>query len=285
MSYSIVYERQFVRLRDGRIIPLVLMGDNNVTEPRWNGSRSYERCARDWEVMFGGKNGKYAYTPDEIRDIVNIFVPSAYNQHFKFHSKWVDDDGFVKFFKNGIKNAKTLEELRDSAIPGSDVRLWCAVVYSEYTEPPKADPSAYRATTRRYGTNVNVSTTAELEAFIAEAEAAVAAKSDDVQCIYVMMQFPDEKPVKYPKRKNRAYEKQKAIEDSGHYFVLKLKERWYFKKLTSCRIMGSSNFCYAKLFASEKEARQYLSTHPRLTNDGRCWEIVEIKDNKEVVSA
>ena len=57
MSYTIMYDRQFLKTSRG-IIPLALYGDNNVTE-RVNG---HERRERHWGVY---ANGKTEFSPDE----------------------------------------------------------------------------------------------------------------------------------------------------------------------------------------------------------------------------
>ena len=61
MSYTIMYRSMFVKLNDGRFIPMVEMGDNNVYD--WNGRRS-----RSWQQWVIRKSFKTfpAYTKDEI---------------------------------------------------------------------------------------------------------------------------------------------------------------------------------------------------------------------------
>lgn len=48
MSSHIIYDKQFVKLSDGRVIPIALSGDSNCTEMK-NG---YERFSRDWHFIF-----------------------------------------------------------------------------------------------------------------------------------------------------------------------------------------------------------------------------------------
>ena len=36
-----------------------------------------------------------------------------YQEHFIQNGKWVDDKGLIRFIQNGIKNAKTIEELKE----------------------------------------------------------------------------------------------------------------------------------------------------------------------------
>lgn len=69
MSYTIMYRSMFVKLSDGRFIPMVEMGDNNVRD--WNGRRS-----RSWQQWVIGKSFKTfpAYTKDEIMAEVECVI-------------------------------------------------------------------------------------------------------------------------------------------------------------------------------------------------------------------
>ena len=104
MSYTIMYDRQFLKTSRG-IIPLALYGDNNVTE-RVNG---HERRERHWGVY---ANRKTEFTPDEYMSLIQSWCGSEFQEHFVSHGKWVDDKGIIAWAKNGIKNALTIEEIR-----------------------------------------------------------------------------------------------------------------------------------------------------------------------------
>lgn len=61
MSYTILYRSMFVKLSDGRFIPMVEMGDNNVWEA------GNQRRARDWQQWHIGERKAFpAYTKEEI---------------------------------------------------------------------------------------------------------------------------------------------------------------------------------------------------------------------------
>lgn len=61
MSYTILYRSMFVKMSDGRFIPMVEMGDNNVWEA---GNR---RRARGWQQWSIGKGNAFpVYTREEI---------------------------------------------------------------------------------------------------------------------------------------------------------------------------------------------------------------------------
>lgn len=65
MSYTILYRSMFVKLSDGRFIPMVEMGDNNVYDVMWNGRQKRSRSWQQW--VPGGKFKQYpVYTKEEI---------------------------------------------------------------------------------------------------------------------------------------------------------------------------------------------------------------------------
>ncbi len=109
MSYTIIYDKKFVKTAHG-IIPIVLSGDNNLYDTN---SRGQQVCVRSWVA--------FSYTPyptsaEELMAEVHNSLPSHYNQHFKYSSRWVDDKGLVNFFASGIRNALTLEEMTQKYI-------------------------------------------------------------------------------------------------------------------------------------------------------------------------
>ena len=59
MSYSILYRSMFVELSDGRFIPMMEMGDNNVWD--CNYGRGRDRRSRSWSNINLVK-GKKIYT-------------------------------------------------------------------------------------------------------------------------------------------------------------------------------------------------------------------------------
>ena len=124
MSYTIMYDRQFLKTSRG-IIPLALYGDNNVTE-RVNG---HERRERHWGVY---ANGKTEFTPDEYMSLIQSWCGSEFQEHFVFHGKWVDDNGIVAWAKNGIKNALTIEEIR-KIVPVQSITCYISVWGKDYS--------------------------------------------------------------------------------------------------------------------------------------------------------
>lgn len=65
MSYSILYRSMFVKLSDGRFIPMMEMGDNNVWD--CNYGRGRDRRSRSWSNIKLNRNQKF-FTEGEIKD-------------------------------------------------------------------------------------------------------------------------------------------------------------------------------------------------------------------------
>jgi hypothetical protein len=67
MSYSILYDKQFIKVGDNLFIPMVQCGDNNVYEAAGNGRKR----ARSWSNDSWIANGKTICTREEIESRIN----------------------------------------------------------------------------------------------------------------------------------------------------------------------------------------------------------------------
>jgi hypothetical protein len=132
MSYTIFYNKQFVRLSDGRYIVIIEQGDNNVWE------YNNKRRARDWEVKRKDMSITDAWTKDEILAYVDKLDASAKATH-EAYAKGRNEEpapfdprnfgdyvglamngkrcgkttlaDFKNFFVSGMKKALTFDEL------------------------------------------------------------------------------------------------------------------------------------------------------------------------------
>jgi len=101
MSYTIEYNRQFIRTKNG-YIPCWLAGDNNVTE----GWGKHERRVREWGIFHNWLDVSEEYMLSEVKKMYN-----DYDQHWKKGSSWVTNEGLSRWIKNGCKQAGTIEEI------------------------------------------------------------------------------------------------------------------------------------------------------------------------------
>lgn len=69
MSYSILYRSMFVKLSDGRFIPMMEMGDNNVYDASYRGKA---RRSRSWSNINLNRGQKF-FTEDELRKYLDMW--------------------------------------------------------------------------------------------------------------------------------------------------------------------------------------------------------------------
>ena len=92
MSYSILYRSMFVKLSDGRFIPMMEMGDNNVWDCNYGRGRG--RRSRSWSNINLNRGQKF-FTEDEIK---------------KFLEEW-NNDFEAKRVEHTERHLRTLETL------------------------------------------------------------------------------------------------------------------------------------------------------------------------------
>ena len=184
MSYTICYDRRFIRSGLG-ITPLWLAGSSNVYDPLIDRrGRCYERRSRSWDSLFN----LAGITPEVLMEKAMGCLPSAHQQHFKYHGKWVDDAAFLRFFQNGIKNACTVEDLlaaigwrsirfKLSVWPGDD-GAWCKDELSE-----------------------DIKTTQELDAWIKKANQRMTQRGEK-EDVYIAADLRTYEPIHMPSQPN-----------------------------------------------------------------------------------
>lgn len=101
MSSEIEFNRQFIRSEAG-ITPVWLHGDNRTT----TGYGRHERYCRHWSLFWG----KLGTTEEELLEEAKNYMGS-YQEHWLKNGKYVDDDGLLRWIRNGCKSAATIEEI------------------------------------------------------------------------------------------------------------------------------------------------------------------------------
>ena len=129
-------------------------------------------------------------TEDELMNAVQGCCGGEFQEHFKWHGKFVNDAGFVAFIRNGIANAVTLEELEEYAHCGS---MSCALSIW-YKDSIGNNSSELKC---------SVQTTDELVQWITEAKGRVASRAEREE-IYYSMGFFTREPIRMPTRKTIA---------------------------------------------------------------------------------
>ena len=107
MSYSIYYDRAFVRVGD-KFIPLANSGSNNCYEYR-NGREVPEK---NWGVLNWKRGCQAMFTGTEIRELARQY--DEYNQEsgmiYKSRHRSFEPGEFERWVIGGMKNAYTVEE-------------------------------------------------------------------------------------------------------------------------------------------------------------------------------
>lgn len=233
MSYEIVYNKQFLKI-DGKIIPLVLHGSNNCYEPLTN---RRERRERNWNPFYIGNNKQIALTEtDLIKMAESLCDGGEYQDHFMQNGKWVDDKGLIRFFQNGIKNAKTIEELRKD--------YFFMGVYGYF--------SVWKGIGNIIKNRVGINSSDGLRIFLEVAQDRLDNRAEKEE-IYICLKYYNEK------FESRVKPERKAKEQLTDYFAIKVGNRdSYLVKQTSRRIRHTSLCNLTKQFKTEKEANKYV---------------------------
>lgn len=138
MSYTILYNKQFVKVGDNLFIPIIEVGDNNVYEAAGNGRKR----ARSWSNDRWITNGKTICTREEIESRVNEIrddaVKRCENYVKEYDESWAYDDkrfgyhtgiaiygkhtskttfgNFKGFYMSGCDEALSVEELQKHSV-------------------------------------------------------------------------------------------------------------------------------------------------------------------------
>lgn len=232
MSYTICYGRQFIKTSRG-IIPLFLAGSNNCTM-FYEGREIRER---DWTVMCG--INLIELPGDELLAGMNEQYKDDRSEYFKFNGKFVYRAGAIKFVENGIKNAKTVEEIL-SALPHQLVRCYV----SEYTKSPSLNQTILQ--------DAFVNTTSELENWLDTAKAYVAA-ADPTDITYIVIKFSGVEPLWI----------EKTHKDPTGSVLAAVKTGQYVTEFTETSLTTSKDITKAMVFASIEAAKQQLPSRPR----------------------
>lgn len=233
MSYEIVYNKQFLKI-DGKIIPLVLHGSNNCYEPLYNGK---QRREREWNPFYiSGINKPIVATETEIMKEIESYCGGEYQDHFMQNGKWVDDKGLIRFFQNGIKNEKTIEELKEG--------YFFMGMYGYF--------SVWNGMDNTIENRVEISTSDDLREFLDAAQNRLDKRTEKEE-IYICLKYYNEK------FESRVKLERKAKERLTDYFAIKVGNRDnYLVKQTSRRIRHTSLCNLTKQFKTEREANKYV---------------------------
>lgn len=131
MSYAILYKSQFIKVDEHRVLPLLEQGSNNCYDVDMRGRST--RRARDWGNTYCHNDGGFITTHDDIlnsikadRDKYKADYPDEYtDSRFGYYMGAAISPNsthkttfgkYLSFYKKALKNALTIEQLRDKGI-------------------------------------------------------------------------------------------------------------------------------------------------------------------------
>ena len=127
MSYSILYRSMFVKMSDGRFIPMMEMGDNNVWE--CNYGRGRDRRSRSWSNINLNRGQKF-FTESEIKKFLddwNKESESKRQRDLNSDEEWVREmaenanfgyyEGISVYGKGGTQGTK-FNDVRNVVLSG-----------------------------------------------------------------------------------------------------------------------------------------------------------------------
>lgn len=231
MSYTIVYDKRFLKI-DDKIIPLVLSGSNNCWEGTYGGR---QRRVRDWNTLYGGRNSNIAYPVEVLMEKVKGMCGCSCEEHFMQNGKWVDDAGLIRFVENGIKHAKTIEEMKETYYFGD--------MYGYFSVWDKSD--------NHMENYVEVFTSEDVRQFLMDVDERLARRVEGEE-IYFCLRYHDEK--------FRMREKQIRTpkERLSNYYAIRVNECGYLTKVTRSKLRYTSLCGLTKQFKTEKQAIRYM---------------------------
>lgn len=282
MSIEIFYDKQFIKLSDGRIFPFVLSGSSNCFDV--DGRRD-----RSWTIFTGMFGSDLAYTPEKIMQVVDDYidkvvkraVESKYGdtteekarENFFWHagaqmSGKSSAKQFRNIYKYGIKRALSIEELSFMGLHfGTDT------YYRKYDIDPPEQKDI----------------TTEKEFFDEwgkwkewKNQATVLERDNEEPYFFITMSNANHRDeVAYKRlidsRKKFHSKKEKKEVTFDKYFVLKKGYKYFVRKL-KWGYKYSPYRSVAKKFTSESQVHRYLKKYPVLI-DKHEFEIETVTDN------
>ena len=119
MSYDVVYERVFITTPLG-YVPLLLSANSScatLCNGRWV-------MAKNWSVWGRGP----CYTVQEFEQMIEFICENGPYGHFKYKGRWLYNEGLRKFYKNGLRQSRTIEEIT-RIIPRATLKC-CLYIYN-----------------------------------------------------------------------------------------------------------------------------------------------------------
>lgn len=285
MSFDLLYDKQFIKVDDKRVIPFILIGCSNVYDHN-------NKRVRDWNNTYAHNEGRHIiadndkllanidkYREDTMKrcaeNVINYKDESwayddkrwGYHTSLSMYGKHTATTSFgvyKSFFKTGIKEAMSIEELITA---GVSISLRVSPYYDKEefaTKNITELPKVYLKSTQQL-----IDTIAEYEAYYANVKSATLWLSESG-----MDRYLDKKRMskRIAKIKQRAEKKSVTVNE---YYVL-YNGVGYLIKNTKKGYQYSYQPISGKAFINEKTANAF---HKRMRNK-KCFEVTKIEGTR-----
>lgn len=267
MSYEILYGKQFIKVDDKRVIPMIYTGSNNCYE--W-GSGNKMRRERNWHMDKFFSGGILFPTGEQIlagidkyrNELVERYKDREEGDKYKdesfgyftsiklYNSKRTTFGLFKSFYKTGVKQAMTVEQLKEFGI-----ELKLRVYFYKEEELTSKGLEARSPLT--------IESTEEIEQKFNEWKEYYGEESGRLSFYLDASDYELKKLSK--SRSNRVKKEKKPVEVNEYWVLAMVGGTGYFVKSTKRSIRHTSYSHWAKTFLSEKEVNAY---HKRMRNKG-----------------
>jgi len=268
MSYTIFYNKQFIKVDENRVIPFMEMGCNNVWE------MNNRKRARDWENSRSFTGGEIIIANDELLSNVDkyrtelIAQQTQYAENNPTYTKDPYEDkrfgyfaslamygrstrattfgAFRNIFVNGINEAKTIEELKE-------VGVSISIYVSPYSR------KGIEAAGLEFKPDVTFTSTEQMIEVIKEYSEYYSNVIGLIgSCFY--LRTWNGKSIERLQKKNRVtVKKEKTVKEVSEYWVLEcLNVHGYFVKHTKYGYKYVQQAIFAKKFITEAKAKSFL---------------------------
>ena len=264
MSYDIIYNRQFIKVDEQRVITFLEIGSNNCYEASGTGRKR----SRSWGSSIGFTDGKLIVKGEDLLNEIDKleestkekciqytqqhgegwkYNPKRFGYHVgvSFYGKRTSDTSFNSFktyYKNGIKEAMSIEELSENGI-----RITIHV-YRWLDEHITSKGLEIKPDVTFTSTQHMIDTIKEYEEYYGN-KTTLYLRCNDGWSI--------ERMKKRRSQSKRNGRKEKKPIDVAEYFVLETGEGGYFVRNTSRGYKYSFYLSGAKKFINEKEVQKY----------------------------
>lgn len=243
MDYKIIYERLFVKVSislEDCYLPLVLAGDGNHKEYAGRGKL---RGARKWSTFCTSESEffKRYGIPVVLEEDMEDYIPSerlSQESYFKINSKLTDSEGLTRFWNNGMKSAKTLDEI-------NEMRLYPVSIYVKVLNRKRETVFELEA-----------KTSDSLEEALFHAGTRYKIEDDATMEVYFSQEGVLDTISLKEKYKPKKKTKTNILEEQGYAYVFK-SEDWYLQKLRKRVLHSCHGHENARMFRTAKEALKW----------------------------